>query len=31
MAGEELVEGMHVREREEEEDARREREEDELV
>ena len=31
MAGEELVEGMHVREREEEEDARREREEDELL
>lgn len=31
MAGEELVEGMHVREREEEEDARREREEEDLL
>ena len=31
MAGEELVEGMHVREREEEEDARRERDEEDLL
>ena len=31
MAGEELVEGMHVRERAEEEDARREREDDDMI
>ena len=31
MAGEELVEGMHVRERAEEEDARRERENDDMI
>ncbi|KAG7004671.1 hypothetical protein G7Y79_00024g056210 [Physcia stellaris] len=31
MAGEELVEGMHVREREEEEDARREREDEDRI